>query len=262
MPSNYNRGVAEQGDIAQYDLPVLTSRRGITQALVALSGVYAVLFAATGIDRFIDGALISLMAVLFLIVTSTFIGLNNPATRIAIVAPLCVPLFIAAAASSSTTTALMFAAVGLEVLFFGYLFLLPGTLIVNVRGVQRRRLITSDFSFDEISGVKEFDSRLGKHLRHIGFGSANVELLLFSWKRIPLNIRPDQVSHFIDLVSRNIDPAVQYDLFFLPPAEKASAPAAATPEEQEVKPLRRRGKKAKRLQGQQQAAPQTPTAAR
>jgi len=252
--------VAEQGEIAQYDLPVLTSRRGIIQGILALTAIYVILYVATGSDRFIDGTIIALMAVLFLVATPTFLSLNNPATHIAVLAPLAAPLFFAAAAADSTTSAMAFAMLGVDLLFLGFLFLQPGKLELNIRGIKRRRLITSDFSFDEISGVKEFESRFGKHLRHIGFGSANVELLLFSWRRVPLNVAAADVEEIVERVSRNIDPAVQYDLFFLPPNEKLAA--SGEPVEQEVKPLRRRGKKAKRLKGQQQEAPPTPTAVR
>jgi hypothetical protein len=255
--------VAGQGEIAQYDLPVLTSRRGIVQALGGLGVLYVILYAATGIDRFIDGTLITMMAILFLVATSSFIGLNNPLTRLAIGAPIVVPLLIAAFAADSTNSTLMFGALAVEAALFIYFFLQPGKAEVTVRGVRRWRLISTHLSFDEISGVKHFESRFGKLLRHAGFGSANVEVLLFSWKRIPLSIRPELVDEFIDRVQDNIDPAVQYDLFFLPPSDttpvvQESAAASAD----EAKPARRRGKKAKQTQDLPAEAPRVPTAAR
>jgi hypothetical protein len=118
--------VAGQGEIAQYDLPVLTSRRGIVQALAGLGVLYVILYAATGIDRFIDGTLITMMAILFLVATSSFIGLNNPVTRLAIGAPIVVPLLIAAIAADSTNSTLMFAALAVEAALFIYLYLQPG----------------------------------------------------------------------------------------------------------------------------------------
>lgn len=251
----------ESGNLEKYELPVISSRRGIIVGLILLTAVYAVLFAAAGIERASDGIVISLFAILLLVATSPLIAIDNPVARLIIMAPFCAPLFIAAAIASSTTTSLMLAAIGIEVLVFGFLFLQSGTAQVTVRGVTRRRLVTTSVSFDEISGVKRFDSTLGKLLRFVGFGSASVELLLYSWKTVRLNIAPADVDVFIEEVSREIDPTEQYDLFFTAPAASAAA-AAPGGIEQEVKPVRRRGKKAKKLADQQKAATQTPAAAR
>jgi hypothetical protein len=252
--------VHETGALETYELPVLTSRRGIILALLLVTAFYVGLYAATGIERAGDGVVISLLAVLLLLATSPFIPLNHAATRLIVLAPLCVPLFIAAATASSTTHGLLFAGVGLEVLVFGFLFLQSGTGEVTVRGVQRRRLVQVLVSFEEISGVKRFESVLGKALRLIGFGGASVELLLYSWKTVRFNIAPERVDAFIAEVSQEIDHTDQYDMFFTTPTPKTVV--IVNGEEQEVKPIRRRGKKAKKLADQQKAATQTPTAAR
>jgi hypothetical protein len=252
--------VYEAGDLEQYELPVISSRRGIIQALVVLTVAYVALYAATGIERASDGIVISLFAILVLVATIPLFDLKHPVTRLAVLAPLYVPLFIAGAKSDSTATGLMLAAIGSEVLIFGFLFLQSGAAEVTVRGVQRRRLVLTSVSFDEISGVKRFDSRLGKLLRLVGFGCTSVELLLYSWRKVRLNIAPEDIDTFIDEVSREIDPTEQYDMFFIAPTPKTVI--IVNGEEQEVKPIRRRGKKAKKLASQQRAATQTPAGSR
>jgi hypothetical protein len=245
-----------------YVLPVISSRRGVIQALVLVGLLYGAAFAATGINRFSDGIVITLIAVLVLIATMPLLSVNNPITRLAIVAPFCAPIFIAAFTADETSLRLTLAAIGLEVLIFGFLFLQAGTAQVTVRGVQRRRLIATTYSFDEIQDVKPFKSVLGRVMKELGLGSTNVELLLFNWKTVRLNLDPARVEAFIDEVATNIDPSVQYDVFFLPQqGQTTSMPAdSATP--QEVKPMRRRGKKAKKLAAQQREAQKLPATRR
>ncbi|MGE0059128.1 MAG: hypothetical protein AB7T32_14190 [Dehalococcoidia bacterium] len=250
----------DSGGLERYELPVLSSRRGIIVGLILLTALYAVLYAAAGIERASDGIVITLFSILLLVATSPVLSIHHQAARLIIVAPLCIPWFIAAASASSTTTSLMLGAVGIEVLVFAFLFLQSGTAQVTVRGVQRRRLVMTSVSFDEISGVKRFDSTIGKILRFVGFGSATVELLLYSWKTVHLNIAPEDVDAFIEEVSQEIDPTEQYDLFVAEPVVKTVVIVDGV--EQEVKPKRRRGKKAKKLANQQKAATQTPASVR
>jgi hypothetical protein len=252
--------VYDSGNLEKYELPVISSRRGIIQALLLLAVFYVALYALAGIEHAADGVVICLFAALLLIAMIPLLDLKHPVTRLVIVAPLCLPWFIAGAEASSTTTTLALVAIGFEVLIFGFLFLQSGTAQVTVRGVQRRRLVLTSVSFDEISGVQRFDSMLGKVLRQVGLGSVSVELLLYSWRKVRLNIAPEDVDTFIDEISREIDPSDQYDMFFVAPAPKTVI--IVNGEEQEVKPIRRRGKKAKKLANQQKAAPQTPSAAR
>lgn len=247
-------------DVEHYELPIISSRRGIITAVVLLTVTYAALFAVTGIERFSDGIVISLFAILLLSATTPLIDIHHPVSRLIIVAPLCVPFFIGAAKASTTQDILMWIAFGFEALIFPFLFLQGGTAQVTVRGVQRRRFVTTSVGFEEISGVKRFDSNLGKLLRLVGFGATNVELLLFSWKTFRLNLHPEEVDLFIEEVSREIDTTEQYDLFFAEPVVKTVVIVDGV--EQEVKPKRRRGKKAKKLANQQKAATQTQAAVR
>jgi hypothetical protein len=243
-----------------YELPVLSSRRGVIQAMVLLGVLYGVAYAATGINRFSDGIIITLFAILVLVATIPLLSLSNPVVRLAIVAPLCIPLFIAAVAENSTSMRLIFAALGLEVLFFGFLFLQPGKAQVTVRGVQRRRLVQTTYSFDEIQAVQPFKSKLARVLKEVGLGSTNVELLLFDWRTVRLNVAPEAVDSFIRDVAENIDHSAEYDVFFLPAEPPAvSLPGAVVPE---ATPVRRRGKKAKKLAAQQREAQKLPTALR
>jgi hypothetical protein len=225
--------------------------------------LYAAAFLVTGIERFSDGIVLSLIAVFFLVATSPFLSIANPVSRLAMLAPLFVPLCIASAVAGSTTMRLAYAAVGIEVLVFGFLFLQAGKAQVTVRGVRRQRFISTTYSFDEIQEIRRFSSRLGRILQQVGLGSTNVELVLFDWRAVRLNVAREELGSFIDEVGANVDHSAEYDVFYLPSElTSKSRVDGARDSTQEVTPVRRRGKKAKKLAAQQRAEQKLPTALR
>lgn len=242
--------MADPRSPALFRLPVLSSRRGIIQALLGVAAVYGALFVLTDNERFSDGLVVALIAAAFIAVTAPLLDLNNPLSRLAVAAPFCVPVFIAAAYEQDTTLRLMMAAAGIELLIFIYLALQPGTAELTARGVIRRRLTTTRLSFDEIAEVKRISTQTGRIFQELGFAPATVEALLVSWRRVRFHVDSRDADRFVSQIARNIDSHVEHDMVFIPPPTKAPAggpqPAATPP----ARSGRRRGKKSKQRRGQ------------
>jgi hypothetical protein len=242
---------------ADYTLPVLTSRRGIVLGLLGFSGIFALTAFATGNAHLGNVAVVGLAASA-LVAFTPFIKLGNPIARLIILSPIYLPLFLAAALETSLTLALLLGALGLEVLVFGFLYMQKGTAEVTTRGLQRHRLLTTNASYEEMSGVSKFESRLGRVLQLVGFGATSVEISLYTGKRIRLNIAAQDVDDFIERVQSEIDPSADYDMFFLSVEEAAPAePAPAS-----VKAATLRGRRPKQSANQEAEAPQIQSAAR
>ena len=175
-----------------YALPILTSRRGIVQALLGFTGIFALSASATGNVHLGDVAITGIVATVLLAATP-FIKLGNPIPRLIIPSPVYVPLFLAAALETSLTMTLLLGAIGLEVLVFCFLFLQEGKAELTTRGVQRHRLLTTTTSYDEMSTVSRFNSRLGRVLQLVGLGGTSVHIQLYTGKHLRLNIPEDDV---------------------------------------------------------------------
>jgi len=243
-------------NVTGYVLPAVSSRRGVLQGLLVLTGIYLIALALTEEPFFGDAAGFGVAAVV-IVAAARFLKLEHPLMRLVIGMPLFGPWLLGAAVTKDTAVMTDMLAAGLILLVLTFVLLTPGRAETSTRGLAKQRLFRkTSLSYDEIAAIRPLHSRFAVIKGQLGFGSPNVVLDLFTGKRMKLGVETSEIDSFVGDVAEQIDSAEEEDFFFTPAALSATATAMPSQTSPAVSETEAGQEPA---QDRQPAEPQTPS---
>ncbi len=209
-----------------YLISALSSRRGVIQGLLVLTGIYAIVLGLTEVPFFGDAVGFGIAAVV-IVAAARFLKLESSLMRLVIGMPLFGPFLLGAAVTKEVPVMVDMTLAGVALLLVTFILQTPGSASAGIRGITAKRLLRKwNLSYDEIAAVTRRTSKIALIKGQFGFGSPTIDLTLFSGTKTMLGIAAQDVDRFIDDVSQQVEPGDDDNFFFMPTT--AAAPAAGT----------------------------------